>query len=95
MSITQEQIKKIAKNLSKLPSNNKKLIEDIWNIIKYIDLLNEVNTKGIKPTISVVEKGTPFREDNQKEKTVKPEDLIKCSNQKVIANQIIIPNIMK
>lgn len=95
MTITQEQIKKIAKKLSKIPSDNEKIIWNIWDIIKYVELLDEVDTKWVIPTISVVEKGMPLREDVEVEKEISPDNLINCSNQKVIANQIIIPNIMK
>ncbi len=95
MSITQEQIKEIAKKLSKIPSDNDKIIWNIWDIIKYIDLLEEVDTNSINPTISVIEKWTSLRDDIEIKKEMNPKELINCSNQKIIANQIIIPNIMK
>jgi Asp-tRNA(Asn)/Glu-tRNA(Gln) amidotransferase C subunit len=44
MDLTQEQIKKLANNLSKLDLNDEKLGQDINGIIKYIDLLAEVDT---------------------------------------------------
>jgi len=94
MSLTQEQIEKLSKNLSKIKLDNEKLGQDINGILKYIDLLNEVDTTWIKPTISVVEKENILRDDIEI-RTINPKDLLACSNQKVIANQIAVSNIMK
>jgi len=95
MSGTQEQIKKIAEKLSKVPLNNPKIAADLEGILKYVDMLEEVDTTGVKPTISVVETGTPLREDKIEEKTTQPKELLDCSNQKVVSDQIVLPNIMK
>jgi Asp-tRNA(Asn)/Glu-tRNA(Gln) amidotransferase C subunit len=45
MSITQEQVKNIAKKLAKLKSKNEeKLVANMNSILDYIDLLGEVDT---------------------------------------------------
>ena len=45
MSITQEQIKKISKNLAKLyPKNEERLATSMNSILSYIELLSEVDT---------------------------------------------------
>ena len=95
MSITQEQIKKIAEKPSKIPWDNEKLIWNIKDILKYIDLLEEINTTWVKPTVSVANHKTTFRRDKEIKKEVLAKDLLECSEQKVVANQIIIPNIIK
>ena len=95
MSGTQEQIKKIAEKLSKVPLTNPKIGQDLEWILKYMDMLDEVDTTGVKPTISVVETWTPLREDVVQEKQVEPKDLLSCSDQKVVSDQIVLPNIMK
>ncbi|NUJ97641.1 Asp-tRNA(Asn)/Glu-tRNA(Gln) amidotransferase subunit GatC [Candidatus Gracilibacteria bacterium] len=95
MTITQDQIKKIAKNLCKLPAEEVKIINDIGEILNYVDLLNEVDTNGVEPTISVVKKDNVLRKDEQTQKQASPEELLACSPQKVIAEQIAIGNIMK
>ena len=87
MSLTQEQIEKLSKNLSKIRIDNEKLAQDV-------DLLNEVDTTGVKCTTSVIESESILREDIEK-REVEPKDLLACSKQKVIANQIAISNIMK
>ncbi len=100
MSLTQEQIKKIAQNLSKIHLNDDK-IEELWNdlnnILKYFELLQEVDTENVNPTYSVITKeNNTLREDIiEKDKKISPQDLLNCSPQDVIANQIAINNIMK
>lgn len=96
MSITQEEVKRISKNLAKLsPKNEEKLAENMNSILEYIELLNEVDTTGVKPTVSVItkwwEKGL---KSDKEERNIIPSDLLKCSPQKVIANQITISDIM-
>ncbi len=94
MSLTQEQIEKLSKNLSKIRIDNEKLAQDVNWILHYVDLLNEVDTTGVKCTTSVIESESILREDIEK-REVEPKDLLACSKQKVIANQIAISNIMK
>jgi len=95
MSLTQEQIEKLSKNLSKISVDNKKIAWNINWILNYIELLNEVDTTWIESTISVVDNRNNLRNDIETKKTISREDLLKCSNQKVVANQIAITNIMK
>lgn len=94
MSLTQEQIEKLSKNLSKIKLDNEKLGQDINGILDYIDLLNEVDTSWVKPTVSVVEIENELRKDDINA-NIDPKDLLNCSNQKIVANQIAISNIMK
>jgi Asp-tRNA(Asn)/Glu-tRNA(Gln) amidotransferase C subunit len=59
-----------------------------------MDLLKEVDTSWVKPTISVVEKENILREDIKTEKEISKEELLNCSKRKVINDQIAISNIM-
>lgn len=96
MDLTQEQIEKLSKNLCKLSTKDKwKITKDLNSIIWYMEILNEIDTTWVKPTISVVKWSNSLREDNLKEKDINTKDLLSCSNQKVIASQIALPNIMK
>lgn len=95
MSLTQEKIKQIAENLSKIPFTNPKIEQDLNNILQYFDLLNEVDTENIEPTYSVILKENTLRKDIEVEKKVSRKELLDCSNQQVIADQIAIANIMK
>lgn len=94
MSLTQEQIEKLSKNLSKIDMQDPKLSEDINNILSYMDLLNEVDTTWVEPTISVVEIENILRDDEIAKDKIATKDLLACSEQKVVANQIAISNIM-
>ena len=95
MSISQEELQKISEKLSKIPGDNSKLFGNIKDILAYMDNLKEVDTSWVVPTVSVVESEAYLREDELKN-TAKtdPKDLLACSNQKVIANQVVLPNIM-
>ena len=96
MSITQEQIRKIAKNLAKLHAKNEeKLQKDMNSILDYIDLLNEVDTTWITPTVSVISKEDNILRSDEIKNKVSREELLKCSKQKIIANQIAVADIMK
>lgn len=95
MSVTQEQIEKLSKNLCKMNVDSKKLAWDVNEILKYMDLLNELDTTWVEPTVSVVEPISSLRDDLEVPKEVSREELLACSNQKVIADQIALTNIMK
>ena len=95
MNVTQEQIEKLSKMLSKINVDNKKVTWDVNNILSYINLLNEIDTSWVKPTVSVIETKNILRDDIIIEKNVSREELLSCSNQKIIADQIAITNIMK
>lgn len=95
MTLTQEQIKKLAWNLAKIQTNDTKLEWDINEILTYIDLLEEVDTTWVIPTVSVTKKENILREDAEIEKEISREDLLNCSNQKIISDQIAVASIMK
>jgi Asp-tRNA(Asn)/Glu-tRNA(Gln) amidotransferase C subunit len=61
-----------------------------------MNLLNEVDTFWVKSTTSVVEseKSNTLREDIEK-RTITPTELLKCSWQKIIWEQIAVASIMK
>lgn len=96
MTLKQDQIEKLSKKLSKIRLDNEKLPNSINEIFKYIDLLNEVDTSWIKPTISIVEseKENILRKDEE-ERTIASSELLKCSGQKIIWEQIAVASIMK
>lgn len=96
MSITQEQITKITKNLAKLPKVWGKIESDLNSILWYIDVLNEVDTKWVIPTVSVTKnkKFTKYQ-DKKISNSIEPTQLLKCSKNKIIAGQIALWNIMK
>jgi Asp-tRNA(Asn)/Glu-tRNA(Gln) amidotransferase C subunit len=95
MSISQDELKKIAEKLSKIPGDNQALLWNITDIVGYMDLLWEVDTTWVIPTISVVEGNAILREDTVQNPTETTwRDLLASSKQKVVADQIVLPNIM-
>ena len=95
MTLTQEQIKKLSQELTKIKNDDPKLAEDVNNIIWYIDLLNEDDTQWVKPTVSVVNQENTLRADVETKKETSKKDLLNCSSQKIVADQIAVSNIMK
>lgn len=97
MSIKQEEIEKISKRLAKIKlKDSKKLVSDVNWILEYMNLLNEVDTDWIEPTVSVIDynKEISLRND-EIIKNIESKDILSCSNQKIVANQIAINDIMK
>lgn len=94
MTVTQDQIKKIARNLCKLSGSDEAIINDCQSILGYVDMLNEIDTTGVEPTVSVVSKENTLRSDTEERKFSEWTELLKCSPQKVIANQITLGGIM-
>jgi len=94
MTITQDQIEKISTKLAKLPKAKEKLAHDLQSILWYVDMLNELDTTWIIPTVSVSKKKSVLREDVESSDKIDPMELLKCSSWKIIANQIAVWNIM-
>lgn len=94
MSISQDELQKIAKKLSKIPANDEKLLWNITDILGYMDLLSEVDTTDVTPTVSVVDNNAYLREDTRFEALSTPSELLWCSEQKVVSGHIVLPNIM-
>ena len=93
MSITQDEMENIIKNLSKLPDVDPKMFDDTAKIIDHMKILEEVDTTWVEPTISVSDFSAILRKDIEK-RDVKPNEVLECTNHKIIANQIAIPSIM-
>lgn len=95
MSISQEELHKIAQKLSKLPGDNPALLGNISDILTYVKLLDEVDTQGVAGTVSVVGNSASLREDTLKQFLANPDELLDCSPQKIAGRNIVLPNIMK
>ena len=93
MSITQDQMENIIKNLSKLPDVDPKMFEDTAKIIEHMEVLQEVDTNWVKPTISVSDFSAILRKDIEK-RDIDAKETLNCTNHKIIANQIAVPSIM-
>ncbi len=97
MSLTQEQIAHIARlsRLSLPASDAEKFRHDLSSVVDYVDQLGKIPASALEG-VSVDESSVlPLRADD--EASVPGQNraaLLKCSSQKVLADQIAIPNIM-
>ena len=68
MALTKEEVLKIAK-LSKLSFEDKEIEKfqvELNDILKYIDMLNEVDTSKVEPLVYINESVNNFREKEEK-----------------------------
>jgi len=93
MSITQDQMENIIKNLSKLPDVDPKMFDNTAKIIEHMEILQEVDTTWVKATVSVSDFSAILRKDIEK-RDVEATETLACTNHKIIANQIAVPSIM-
>lgn len=97
MSLTQEQIAHIARlsRLSPSPEELEKYRTNLSSVVDYVEVLASVSAeslKGIEPTFPSI---LPLRGDIVKESpNPTRKELLARSPQRVIADQIAIPNIM-
>ena len=95
MTINKEAVKKISK-LSRIASNDEfetSMIKDLNTILKFVDQLNEVDTKNIEPLSSVVEQKLFQREDVVK-KINEKEEILKNSPNKN-ENYFVVPKVIE
>ncbi|OQX23183.1 MAG: asparaginyl/glutamyl-tRNA amidotransferase subunit C [Desulfobacteraceae bacterium IS3] len=69
MKITKQEVIHVA-NLARLDLDEasiEKFVGQIGTILEYVDKLNQVDTKGIKPTSHAIFLSNAFREDEEKQ----------------------------
>ena len=77
MSIDKNQVKKVAK-LSRISLDDKNLeslSHDLASILKFVEQLNKLDTKNVKPLNSIVDKSLEPRKDQVNDGNVKQEIL--------------------
>jgi len=77
MSIDKNQVKKVAK-LSRISLDDKSLesiSNDLASILKFVEQLNKLDTKSVKPLNSIVDKSLEPRKDQVNDGNVKQEIL--------------------
>jgi aspartyl-tRNA(Asn)/glutamyl-tRNA(Gln) amidotransferase subunit C len=95
MTINKEAVKKISK-LSRIASNDEfetSMIKDLNTILKFVDQLNEVDTKDTEPLSSVVEQKLFQREDVVKKMNEKEEILKNSPNKN--ENYFVVPKVIE
>ena len=94
MSLTKEEVLKIAK-LSKLSFEEaeiEKFQVELNDILKYIDMLNEVDTSEVQPLVHINDVVNNFREEEEKASIEIEKVLLNASES--AENAIIVPKVV-
>ena len=94
MALTKEEVLKIAK-LSKLSFEDKEIEKfqvELNDILKYIDMLNEVDTSKVKPLVYINEAVNNFREKEEKPSIQIKKELINAPES--AENAIEVPKVI-
>ena len=94
MALTKEEVLKIAK-LSKLSFEEKEIEKfqiELNDILKYIDMLNEVDTSEVKPLVYIKEAVNNFREKEEKDSLKIDKVLLNAPES--AENAIVVPKVI-
>ncbi len=92
--LTKEQIAHIAKlaRLELTPTEMEKMSGELTSILKWMDMLNEVNTDSVEPTAQVTGLTNSLRDDVVHASEAAPDDLLACSPLPLEEHQILSPH---
>jgi len=93
MKIDEKLLAKLEKLSMIKVEEKEKMINDLNQIVEFVEILNEVNTDGIEATFNVLNSATPMREDIPTDS-----DVIKSvleNAPKVEGNYFIVPKIIE
>ncbi|MDD5469890.1 MAG: Asp-tRNA(Asn)/Glu-tRNA(Gln) amidotransferase subunit GatC [Candidatus Peribacteraceae bacterium] len=93
-TISHDDVRHIAKlcRLSLEEDKVEKFSRELTSILTYIDRLQEVDTKGVKPLKSVTGLTNAMREDAVREDGTSPDALLECSPLPIVDHQIQTPS---
>lgn len=94
--LSEEQVKHIAK-LARLGLNEKeikKFSSQLTDILEYMEILNELDTKNVEPTSQVTGLKNVTREDEAKE-WIKSEEMLTATPLAIQNNQIKVKSVIK
>ena len=94
MALTKEEVLKIAK-LSKLSFEEKEIEKfqiELNDILKYIDMLNEVDTSKVEPLVYINEAVNNFREKEEKPSLEIKKVLLNAPES--VENAIVVPKVI-
>lgn len=93
-TLTKTQVEHIAK-LARLqldPSEVEGMTKELSSILQYVDMLGEVDTKGVEPTAQVTGTTNALREDVVRPSEALPDALLACSPLPITEHQIQAPH---
>lgn len=94
MALTPDQVRKIAK-LARLRLSDvevEKFAKEMTGILQYVDMLGEVDTKGVEATSQVAGLTNSFRADEVRQGGTSPDALLECSPLTLADHQIVSPS---
>ena len=92
--LTADQVRHIAK-LARLKLSDDEVgrfAVDLTAILKYVEMLQKVDTKGVEPTAQVTGQESIFREDVIHEPLASPDSLLAASPLALVGHQIQTPS---
>ena len=92
--LTAAQVRHIAKlaRLRLSDDETAKMAEELTSILKYVDMLSEVDTKNVKPTAQVTGLNNVFRKDAIRTDAADSDALLACSPLPIADHQISTPS---
>jgi aspartyl-tRNA(Asn)/glutamyl-tRNA(Gln) amidotransferase subunit C len=93
-SLTPDQVRHIAK-LARLRLSDaevEKFATEMTSILKYIDMLKEVDTNGVEPTAQVTGLHNAFRDDVVTPPIATPNDMLSTTALPIVDHQIQTPS---
>ena len=89
-SLTKAQVQHIAKlaRLDLKPEEAEKMAKELSAILKYMEMLGEVDTTDTVPTAQVTGLKNTFRDDEIRPNQAEPDELLRCSPRPVVEHQI-------
>ncbi len=93
-SLSHDQVRHIAKlaRLDLSETEVEKFSKELTQILGYVDMLGEVDTKNVPATAQVTGQTNILREDNVRTGGANPDDLLACSPLPVSDHQIVTPS---
>lgn len=93
-ALSKDQVRHIAKlaRLRLTDAEVKKFSTELTQILQYVDMLSEVDTKGVEPLAQVTGQANVFRDDALWLSPASPDSLLATSPLPIADHQIISPS---
>ena len=93
ITVPDEILKKVSQPIEKIGVNEKKLIDELNNILVWVDELQKVNTQEVEPMLSVFNESMNMRKDNP-ESNFKSDQILENAPEKN-AGFFVVPKVVE
>ncbi|MBI3336733.1 Asp-tRNA(Asn)/Glu-tRNA(Gln) amidotransferase subunit GatC [Candidatus Peregrinibacteria bacterium] len=92
--LTLDQVRHLAAlaRLTLTGDEEKRFLQELTDILKYVEKLQDVNTEGVEPTSQMNQLQNIYRPDVIEQQHIKPDDILSCSPLPIIEHQIQTPS---